>query len=444
VSSEGQPGVANADGAGRSEGPRAEPVWDGRLAATSVASMLSHQVATGAFFASLDFAPYRYCWLRDGSFTAFALDRAGEQEAAERFHRWAAGAVAGIAPTVRAATERRLAGGPNVAASMPPARYTVEGTVEADSWPNFQVDGYGTWLWALTEHVGQWGSKSLIDELGESLELACHYLEAVALDPCYDCWEENGQAVHTSTLACVYGGLSAAGELLGRPAASRKAEEVAEHILSRMCSGAGFAKSSADRGVDASLLWLAVPFGLVGPADEAMAATASEIEAGLVLEGGIRRYAADSYYGGGAWPLLTAWLGWYRASAGDLLTARRCASWVEDCFDPAGHLPEQVGGDHRDPGSYRTWVARWGRPAADLAWSHAMYFVLWDELQRLGGELPSSSRPVTDPSVTQRASGPPLAAAHLAARTGAPNPPKQTSQGTLDHRGEPKERKGLK
>ena len=106
-----------------------------RLASTSVKSMLSHQVASGAFFASMDFAPYRYCWLRDGSFTAFALDRAGEQEAAEKFHRWAAAAVAGIAPTIRAATERRLAGGTNDAASMPPARYTVEGAVDATAGP---------------------------------------------------------------------------------------------------------------------------------------------------------------------------------------------------------------------------------------------------------------------------------------------------------------------
>jgi hypothetical protein len=92
------------------------------LAASSVKAMLAHQVPSGAIYASTDFPPYRYCWLRDGSFTAFALDRAGEREASERFHRWAAAAVAGIAPTIRGATERRRAGGLNVASSMPPAR----------------------------------------------------------------------------------------------------------------------------------------------------------------------------------------------------------------------------------------------------------------------------------------------------------------------------------
>ena len=105
------------DRLGTQAGPEAQA-----LAATSIRSMLDHQVGSGAFVASRDFAPYRYSWLRDGSFIAFALDLAGEREAAERFHRWVATAIAGIAPTVREATERRLAGQGNVASTMPPAR----------------------------------------------------------------------------------------------------------------------------------------------------------------------------------------------------------------------------------------------------------------------------------------------------------------------------------
>lgn len=376
------------------------------LAAMSVRSMLAHQVPSGAFLASADFAPYWYCWLRDGSFTAFALDRAGEHEAAEKFHRWAGAAISGIASTVRAATE-------HPGSSVPPARYTLEGTVEvADDWPNFQVDGYGTWLWSLSEHVGHGGAGPLVDELAEPIELTANYLVAAGLGACYDCWEENGQAVHTSTLACVYGGLCAASRLLGQPSLASKAGEVGEHISSRLRKGDRFAKSSADRGVDASLLWLAVPFGVVSPVDPAMAATAAEITTGLDLDGGVRRYPADTYYGGGAWPLLTAWLGWYRTSTGDLAAAQRCASWVESCFDGLGHLPEQVGGRRRDPASYDKWVGQWGPPAADLAWSHAMYIVLRDELRR--------------------ATDPPLAANSTRRQGVTPIPPGQPSQGTSE------------
>ena len=53
-------------------------------------------------------------------------------------------------------------------------------------------------------------------------------------DPCFDCWEESGTDVHTSTLACVYGGLSAASVLTGSTTLARKAQEVADIIASSM------------------------------------------------------------------------------------------------------------------------------------------------------------------------------------------------------------------
>jgi len=407
------------DRLGTQAGPEAQA-----LAATSIRSMLDHQVGSGAFVASRDFAPYRYSWLRDGSFIAFALDLAGEREAAERFHRWVATAIAGIAPTVREATERRLAGQGNVASTMPPARFALDGSVTSDDWPNFQIDGYGTWLWSLSHHVGCWDAGPLAGELAESVELAGRYLEAVGQDPCFDCWEESGTDVHTSTLACVYGGLLAASVLTGSEHPSQKAEEVADHIFSRVSNRGTFAKSSARTGVDASLLWLALPFGAVEVEDPAMAATASAIEETLALDGGVRRYKEDTYYGGGAWPLLTAWLGWYRASQGDLDAARRCASEVERRYDSGGRLPEQVGGETRDPTNYLLWVGRWGEPAADLTWSHAMYFVLWDQLNR-------------------RAPDPPPGGDSLRRPAGAPNPPKQaTKQATPQSSRGPTEKEG--
>ena len=42
------------------------------LVATSIRTMLANQGSNGAFVASPDFAQYRYCWLRDGSFVAYA------------------------------------------------------------------------------------------------------------------------------------------------------------------------------------------------------------------------------------------------------------------------------------------------------------------------------------------------------------------------------------
>jgi GH15 family glucan-1,4-alpha-glucosidase len=297
---------------------------------------------------------------------------------------------------------------------MPPARFTLDGDVTQDGWPNFQVDGYGTWLWSLLEHVKRWHAHELAEGMGEAVGLVSAYLQAVALDTCFDCWEENGDALHTSTLACTYGGLRAASALVGSSASSqaagRRADDVQGLIAERAVLGGRFVKSSNDAGVDASLLWLAVPFGAAGPSSPAMTATAQAIEETLDLDGGTRRYQGDTYYGGGAWPLLTAWLGWYRAVTGDMAAAPRCEKWVEACFDTSGQLPEQLGGAQRDPASYSDWVGKWGPPAADLAWSHAMFLVLQDQL---------------DEEAAPRSEGP----------SGTPQRNRQTNPTFLDSRG---------
>jgi GH15 family glucan-1,4-alpha-glucosidase len=135
-------------------------------------------------------------------------------------------------------------------------------------------------------------------------------------------------------------------------------------------------KSSHSDDVDASVLWLSTPFCLVEPGDDYFVETVRAIEARLSLDGGLRRYPTDTYFGGGAWPVLTASLGWHYRAVGDFDAARRCLDWVAGHFDDEGRLGEQFGGERRDPEHYREWVDWRGSPARDLTWSHAMYVVL--------------------------------------------------------------------
>jgi len=57
----------------------------------SISVILNNQHSNGAYVASPSFAPYRYCWFRDGAFIAYAMDLVGEHESARRFHEWASG-----------------------------------------------------------------------------------------------------------------------------------------------------------------------------------------------------------------------------------------------------------------------------------------------------------------------------------------------------------------
>jgi GH15 family glucan-1,4-alpha-glucosidase len=349
--------------------------------ASAVTAILRNQRANGALIASPDFAEYQYCWLRDGSFIAYALDRAGELEAAERFHNWCATAITGIEPLISAALERHSTGQPVDTSEMPPARFSPEGLVVKDDWPNFQIDGYGTWLWSLHQHLQTDGGRALPSRLAPAVQLAARYLANLGTTPCYDVWEEGGDSVHTVTLACVYAGLQAGAAMLENPALAKQAEALRTSLVDQARSYGRFRKSDHSQEVDSSLLWLCVPFHVVPPGEHAFVATVRRIEAELDLDGGVRRYPADTYYGGGAWPVLTASLGWYYIATGDLDAARRHLDWVAGRVDDQGRLAEQFAGEKHDPEHYREWVARWGPPAADLVWSHAMYIVLATELE---------------------------------------------------------------
>jgi GH15 family glucan-1,4-alpha-glucosidase len=347
----------------------------------SVEAILKNQSDNGAIIASPDFEQYRFCWLRDASFIAYALDRAGEHEASARYHAWVDAAVTGIADVIDDVIDKKSIGVEIDALSMPPARFALDGTTVVDDWPNFQVDGYGTWLWSLGEHLARTGCTSVPVGLRASVERVARYLAAFAFSPCYDVWEENGDAQHTSTLACVYGGLSAAARLLDDDACRSRAEEVRSYLAIGASRSGYYVKSSTNDDVDGSTLWLAEPFRAVEPGDEAFAKTVAMIEEQLTLEGGIRRYPTDVYYGSGAWPVLTASLGWHYVRAGDVEAADRCRHWIASHIDEHGRLGEQYGGEQRDYEHFHQWELRWGHPAKDLMWSHAMYVVLSLEIE---------------------------------------------------------------
>jgi GH15 family glucan-1,4-alpha-glucosidase len=190
--------------------------------------------------------------------------------------------------------------------------------------------------------------------------------------------------VHTSTLASVYGGLVTAASLLD-DAGHQVSADVVRERLSREAQRHGlYAKSTENSGVDGSELWLLTPFGVVDADDVNFIRTIAAIEDRLTLNGGIRRYASDVYFGSGAWPVLTASLGWHYVTIGNLDGAKRCLGWVASHFDADGHLGEQFGGDRRDPKHYQEWVERWGPPAKDLTWSYAMYVILATEINERG------------------------------------------------------------
>ena len=219
------------------------------LRRASVGVILDGQSPAGGYVACPRFPPYGFSWLRDGSFVADAMSRAGETASAEAFFDWAARIV-------------------EVGLGFD-ARYTLDGARDASEWPHRQHDGWGLWLWALRAHAARHGGGGRWRTAERATAL---HLERVRLEPCVDWWEER-EGVHAATLACIAAGL-----------------------------GDDLDLSPAEERLDASLLVL--PFLGFETVD-----VAARIRPLISLGGGVHRHLDDVYYGGGEWLLLTAMLG---------------------------------------------------------------------------------------------------------------------------------------
>lgn len=339
----------------------------------SIEIVLENQSATGAYPASPNFDTYRYSWFRDGAFIAYAMDLCGHYESARRFHQWAAETVNQRAAVVKRAVAKAMGGEALAREDILDTRYSVDGQAGEEDWPNFQLDGFGTWLWSLEQHR-QLVQKPLPSSWLEAADLVADYVAALWRRPCYDCWEEFPDKVHIYTLGAIHSGLHSHALLRGRERNSALA--VRRFALEQGVRNGHLVKYLGSEQVDGCLPAIAVPYAVLDPSDPTMQATVAQIEDTLYREGGVHRYADDTYYGGGAWVLLTAWLGWYYLHVGERARAQKTLEWIESQADAQGNLPEQVPTSLNDPSYHDPWRRRWGDIACPLLWSHAMYIIL--------------------------------------------------------------------
>jgi GH15 family glucan-1,4-alpha-glucosidase len=354
------------------------------LVESSVALIEGHQHPSGAYPASPSYPVYRYSWLRDGSFIADAMSRAGRPDGADSFHRWCADVVGRRRDLIARLVERSRSGEPVPEADLLPTRYTLDGEDGTDHWWNFQLDGYGTWLWALATHTRRHGR--LLDSYLGAVESTVDYLVEFGVRPCYDWWEEHVEQRHTSTLSAVAAGLNAAVAMTdsnGRPLldsgrrgrAEASAGDLTRLLLDDAARAGHLTKWLGSDAVDGSLLASLTAFGTVDAGRPLAERTYAAICDRLV-PGGVYRYLGDTFYGGGEWVILTAWLGWYEALTGRTDAARSRLSWIADRATPEGLLPEQVSDAAQRKDFIDEWIQRWGPVATPLLWSHAMFVTL--------------------------------------------------------------------
>jgi GH15 family glucan-1,4-alpha-glucosidase len=369
----------------------------------SINVILNNQGKGGAYIACPTFPTYHYCWLRDGSFIAHAMDRVGHYDSAEKYFRWVGNTLKRYGNKVDTLEAQLRSGTVPDRHGILNTRFTLDGLEEntESDWGNFQIDGYGTWLWALAEHVQLSGDTSLLQELSAPILVTLRYLELVWMLPNYDCWEEHPEYIHPYSLAAVFSGFDSIASLIrtGQMDASKvdvvKLAEKVKEFLTKYAVHEGRlvkhihpstankpARPVKESGVDSSLIAVAVPYRVLSPDSQFVESTIQAIEAELHRpEGGVYRYGADVFYGGGEWILLTAWLGWYYAQNGKIQQAESLRTWIESQVDTDGNLAEQMSEHTLAPKHFEPWKKNWGPVANPLLWSHAMYILLAQSIE---------------------------------------------------------------
>lgn len=348
------------------------------------ALILSLQDASGAYPASPTFSAYRgYSWFRDGAFIADAMSAAGERESASAFFDWCARMLTDREAHVQRIVAAASSGAPVDDTDMLPTRFTLDGREGDDDWWDFQLDGYGLWLWALAEHVRR-------HDLDPSpwipaVELTIDYLASSWQRPCYDWWEEHVERVHVSTLGCIAAGFRAVAAFPALDAARstgarESAAAVEDFIRLHGVREGHLIKWLGSDTVDASLASLIAPLGLIGASSPLGASTIAELDRQLVVDGGMHRFLADTYFGGGQWPLLSCFQGLAWLRAGDRERALELLRWSAGTVRESGTMPEQVADHLLDASFLDEWNQKWGTSADPLLWSYAMYLRLALEL----------------------------------------------------------------
>lgn len=348
------------------------------LAVKSLELILKWQDVSGSYIASPTFSQYGYAWLRDGAFCALAMHLSGEIESARRFNAWVGTTVEKYQDLFIDGVRNLQIGNEILPEKSPPTRFHMDGSVESDHhevWPNYQLDGYGTWLATLNQ-IETMYSESVLN----AVKIVADFLMVAWQHPCYDCWEEDGDMLHGSTLLAIAGGLKAAAEITGNSEYLTEYKNIIRRIESDFVIDGHFIKNSGNSRIDASLAWAAFPHHAYEPTHPLVLGTLDAIKSQLQnTRGGVKRYLGDTYYGGGDWVLLEGLLAWNEAAIGNKPFWETSRQWFTSVADSRFLLPEQLLQNVQEPKMIVPWEEKWGSVAHPLLWSHAMYLLMLHE-----------------------------------------------------------------
>ncbi|QEH35924.1 Trehalase [Aquisphaera giovannonii] len=265
---------------------------------------------------------YRYCWLRDATFTLYALMLAGYRQEAAAWREWLLRAVAGTPSRLQImyglAGERRLT--EQQIPWLPGYEGSAPVRVGNGAWDQHQLDVYGEVIDALHQ-ARRFG----LEPDGDSWRFQralMDFLESDWRRPDEGIWEVRGprrQFTHSKVMAWVAFDRAVKGvEQAGLDGPVGRWRAIRDEIHAQVCaegfdaSLGSFVQSYGSKHLDASLLMMPL-VGFLPATDPRVRGTVEAIERGLVTDGFVHRYRPDPGVDGlppgeGTFLLCTFWL----------------------------------------------------------------------------------------------------------------------------------------
>jgi len=265
---------------------------------------------------------YRFCWLRDATFTLYSLLQAGYEKEAEAWREWLLRAVAGDPRDLRImyglAGERRI---PEMVLEwLPGYEDSLPVRVGNDASRQFQLDVYGEVLDLLHQ-----SSREGLPHESAAWEMELRILdvlESAWREPDEGIWEVRGGRRHfTHSKVMAWVGIDRAirdVELFGFAGPVERWRALRDEIHAEVCREGfddeigSFTQSYGSRELDAATLMLPL-VGFLPAHDPRVIGTVAAIEERLMYDGFVMRYDTDSHVDGlpggeGAFIPCTCWL----------------------------------------------------------------------------------------------------------------------------------------
>jgi GH15 family glucan-1,4-alpha-glucosidase len=246
---------------------------------------------------------YRYCWLRDATFTLLAFLNAGYTDEATAWQNWLMRAIAGSPDQFQTlygvGGERRL--DEWLLPWLPGYEQSAPVRVGNAAAVQIQLDIYGELADVMTQ--SRKGGLPAAPRRKEIRQVFLEHLAQIWRQPDEGMWEIRGAPqhfTHSKVMAWVaFDRAWRSAEERGEKRAHKKWKKIADEIHADVCRNGidrergCFVQAYGSRHLDASLLLLAI-VGFLPPEDPRIRKTVREIERRLIVKGFVLRYETGS------------------------------------------------------------------------------------------------------------------------------------------------------